>query len=383
MAPRQDANEQPQLSTRRGPDATLIVELKGAWRLDGRAPTFDSLAPKLAAERDLRRVSFDSSSLDEWDSSVVSFLVQASEALRSRGLSEDRAGLSSGLARLGARAAAVPDGAGATRSDERLGLLARVGIAGAAAASTALEYTNFIGQCAIAFSKLLVGRARYRRSDFVEVLQQCGFQALGIVSLIAFLFGAILAFMGAVQLQQFGASIYVADLVAIGMAREMGAIVTAIIMSGRTGAAFAAQLGSMKVTQETDALTTMGISPIEFLVLPRMMALVLMMPLLCAFADVLGMLGGAAVGVGMLDVPFLSYYRETIHSVSLTNFFLGLFKSGIYGGLIAMAGCFNGFKSGSSSSAVGDAATRAVVASIVMIVVACGLFAVITNVLGI
>jgi phospholipid/cholesterol/gamma-HCH transport system permease protein len=114
-----------------------------------------------------------------------------------------------------------------------------------------------------------------------------------------------------------------------------------------------------------------------------MMALVLMMPLLCAFADVLGMLGGAAVGVGMLDVPFLSYYRETIHAVSLTNFFLGLFKSGIYGGLIALAGCFNGFKSGSSSSAVGDAATRAVVASIVMIVVACGLFAVITNVVGI
>jgi phospholipid/cholesterol/gamma-HCH transport system permease protein len=372
-----------QLSTRRGPGSTLVVELKGAWRLDGTAPTFDALASRLTSERDLRGVAFDATGLDDWDSSVVSFLVQASEALRSRGLAEDRAGLPSGLARLVALAEAVPERAGAKRSDEQVGLLARIGIAGTAAASAGLDYVNFTGQCAIAFAKLLVGRARYRRSDFVEVLQQCGFQALGIVSLIAFLFGAILAFMGAVQLQQFGASIYVADLVAIGMAREMGAIVTAIIMSGRTGAAFAAQLGSMKVTQETDALTTMGISPIEFLVLPRMLALVLMMPLLCAFADVLGMLGGAAVGVGMLDVPFLSYYRETIHAVSLTNFFLGLFKSGIYGGLIAMAGCFNGFKSGSSSSAVGDAATRAVVASIVMIVVACGLFAVITNVLGI
>jgi phospholipid/cholesterol/gamma-HCH transport system permease protein len=381
-----EANQSAQaqhLSTRRGPDSTLVIELKGEWRLDGTAPTFDLLAPRLAAERDLRRVAFDTSELGDWDSSVVSFLVRTSEALLNRGLTEDRAGLPLGLARLVGLAEAVPERAGAKRKEESMGPLARIGTATMAAVSTALDYVNFVGQCAIAFAKLLVGRARYRRSDFVELLQQCGLQALGIVSLIAFLFGAILAFMGAVQLQQFGASIYVADLVAIAMAREMGAIVTAIIMAGRTGAAFAAQLGSMKVTQETDALTTMGISPFEFLVLPRMMALILMMPLLCVFADVLGMLGGAAVGVGMLDVPFLSYYRETIHSVSLTNFFLGLFKSGIYGGLIVMAGCFNGFKSGSSSSAVGDAATRAVVASIVMIVVACGLFAVVTSVVGI
>jgi len=154
-------------------------------------------------------------------------------------------------------------------------------------------------------------------------------------------------------------------------------------MSGRTGAAFAAQLGSMKVNQEIDALSTMGVSPFEYLVLPRMMALVLMMPLLCAFSDVVGMLGGAAVGVGMLGVPFPSYYRETIAAVSLTNFFTGLMKAATYGVLIALAGCLYGFKSGSSSSAVGDAATRAVVSGIVMIVLACGLFAVIFNVLGI
>jgi len=373
---------QPELSTRRGPDSTLIVELKGLWRLDGTAPTFDSLAPRLAAEHDLRRVAFDTSGLLGWDSSVVSFLVRTSEMLRVRGLTEDRGGLPSGLARLVALAEAVPERAGARRGEESAPILARIGSSGIAAAAAATDYINFTGQCAIAFARLLLGRARFRRADFVEVLQQCGSQALGIVSLIAFLFGAILAFMGAVQLQQFGASIYVADLVGIGMAREMGAIVTAIIMSGRTGAAFAAQLGSMKVTQEIDALTTMGISPFEFLVLPRMMALILMMPLLCAFADVLGMLGGATVGVGMLQVPFLSYYRETIAAVSLTNFFLGLAKSAVYGALIAMAGCFNGFNSGSSSSAVGDAATRAVVAGIVMIVLACGIFAVLANIIG-
>jgi len=214
-------------------------------------------------------------------------------------------------------------------------------------------------------------------------LQACDTNALGIVASISFMVGAILAFMGAVQLQQFGASIYVADLVAIGMAREMGAMVTAIIMSGRTGDAFAAQLGSMKVTQEVDAPTTMGISPFEYLVLPRMMALILMMPLLCVFSDIVGMLGGAAVGTGMLDVPFRSYYRETISAVSLTDFFGGLSKSAVYGGLIAVAGCLYGFKSGSSSSAVGDAATKAVASGIVMIAVACGVFAVIFNILHI
>jgi phospholipid/cholesterol/gamma-HCH transport system permease protein len=188
---------------------------------------------------------------------------------------------------------------------------------------------------------------------------------------------------GAVQLRQFGAAIFVADLVGIGMLREMGAMMTGIIMSGRTGAAFAAQLGTMKVTQEIDALTTMGISPLQFLVLPRVLALVLMMPLLCLYSDLMGILGGAFVGVGMLDLSFKTYMRETIHAVSLTNLTLGLIKAAVYGLLIAVAGCLRGFQCGNSSSAVGDAATRAVVSSIVMVVIACGLFAFVTNLLGI
>ena len=125
--------------------------------------------------------------------------------------------------------------------------------------------------------------------------------------------------MGAVQLQQFGAAIYVADLVGIGMIREMGAMMTGIIMSGRTGAAFAAQLGTMKVTQEIDALTTMGISPMEFLVLPRVLALILMMPLLCLYADLMGILGGATVGASMLGISVRSYLQETAHAVTLTG----------------------------------------------------------------
>jgi phospholipid/cholesterol/gamma-HCH transport system permease protein len=164
----------------------------------------------------------------------------------------------------------------------------------------------------VALARFANGKARYRRVDLLEAIQQCGAEAVGIVSLIALLIGVILAFMGAVQLSQFGASIYVADLVGIGMVRDMGAMMTAIIKWGRTGAAFVAKLGAMKVTQGTDALTTMGISPLEFLVLPRVLALIVMMPLLCLFADLVGIFGGLFVGVSMLGLAPGSYMRETI-----------------------------------------------------------------------
>jgi len=235
----------------------------------------------------------------------------------------------------------------------------------------------------IALGRFMVGRARYRRVDLMVAIQDCGANAFGIVTLISFLVGTILAFMGAVQLEQFGASIFVADLVGIGMARDMGAMMTAIIMAGRTGAAFAAQLGTMKVTQEIDALTTMGISPIEFLVLPRVLALILMMPLLCFYSDLMGMLGGAAVGSGVLGLSFTTYFRETFHAVTLGDVLGGVFKSSVYGVIIAISGCLRGFQCGNNSSAVGDAATSAVVTGIVFIVVACGAFALVFNILGI
>ena len=231
--------------------------------------------------------------------------------------------------------------------------------------------------------KLLVGKARFRRSDLGLIIQDCGVKALPIVSLISFLVGLILAFMGAVQLQLFGAQIYVADMVGIAMVREMGAMMTGIIMAGRTGAAFAAQLGTMQVNEEIDALTTLGISPMEFLVLPRMLALILMMPLLCLYSNLMGILGGFLVGVGMLDITPMQYFIETQAAVDLTNIALGVFKGVVYGIMIALAGCLQGMQCGRSASAVGAAATSAVVSAIVLIVVSCGIFAVLTNALGI
>jgi phospholipid/cholesterol/gamma-HCH transport system permease protein len=195
--------------------------------------------------------------------------------------------------------------------------------------------------------------------------------------------GLILAFVGAVQLRRFGASIYVADLVAIATVREMGCIMTGIILCGRTGAAFAAQLGTMKVNEEINALQTFGISPIEFLVLPRMVALLLVMPFLCAFADLISIAGGFFVSVSILDVTPTVYLTRTVDAIHLTSFLLGIGKGCFFGFLVAYAGCFRGMQSGSSAAAVGEATTRAVVTGITAIIASDGLFAVLCNALGI
>jgi len=189
--------------------------------------------------------------------------------------------------------------------------------------------------------------------------------------------------VGAVELQKFGATIYVADLVAIATVRELGCIMTGIIMAGRTGSGFAAQLGTMNVNQEIEAFVTMGVAPMDFLVLPRMLALCLMMPLLCLYADLIGILGGATVAVGLLAQSPTQYWLETRHAIGFTSIGLGIGKSIVFGALIALAGCLRGMKSGRDAAAVGQAATSAVVLAIVWIIATDGIFAVICNVVGI
>jgi phospholipid/cholesterol/gamma-HCH transport system permease protein len=220
-------------------------------------------------------------------------------------------------------------------------------------------------------------------SEFLKLLQDCGVQALPIVSLISILVGLILAFVGAIQLKAFGAQIYIADLVGISMLREMGAIMTGVIMAGRTGAAFAAQLGTMNVNEEIDALKTLGVSPMEFLVLPRILALMIMMPVLCLYADLMGILGGGIVGVGLFDISISQYVTQTTGGVVTSHLWVGLGKSVIFGLLVAVSGCMQGMQSGRSASAVGFAATSSVVMSIVAIIISDGIFAVLCNALGI
>jgi phospholipid/cholesterol/gamma-HCH transport system permease protein len=245
------------------------------------------------------------------------------------------------------------------------------------------EVMDFLGGAGVAVARLFTGRATLRWSDLFLFMQESGSQAVPIVSLISLLVGLILAFVGAIQLKAFGAQIYVADLVGIAMVRVMGAIMTGIIMAGRTGAAFAAQLGTMQVNEEIDALKTLGVEPMEFLVLPRMVALVIMMPLLCIYADIMGILGGMIVGVTMLDLNPIVYLNQTKAAVSLTNMWIGLFYGAVFGMLVALSGCLRGIQCERSASAVGYAATSAVVTGIVSIIVATAIITVICNVLGI
>jgi phospholipid/cholesterol/gamma-HCH transport system permease protein len=372
-----------QLSFTLDGDCTLNVQLRGTWRLRGGLPSATLFEHELASARQVRGITFDARELTSWDSSVLTFLVEVSELCRQRGIPVDREGLPVGVQKLLALAEAVPERKGARREVTEASFLERLGTGTLGLAGSAKEMLAFLGDMTVTFLALFRLKAHYRTSDLFLLIQQCGAQALPIVTLISFLVGVILAFVGAVQLKQFGAQIYVADLVGIAMMREMGAMMTGIIMAGRTGAAFAAQLGTMKVTQEVDALTTAGFSPLEFLVLPRVMALILMMPLLCLYADFVGVIGGAFIGVGMLDLSWTTYFHETANAISLTDISGGIFKASVYGVLIALSGCLRGLQCGNSSSAVGDAATSAVVTGIVAIVMACGIFAVVFYILGI
>ena len=225
-------------------------------------------------------------------------------------------------------------------------------------------------------------RGHARRQDFFVQIQIAGSQALPIVGLVCFLVGLILAFVAAIELRRFGAEIYVANLVGVAMVRELGAVMAAIVVAGRTGAAFAAEIGTMRVTQELDALSVVGIPPMEILVAPRVVALALMLPLLTIYADAVGILGGGVVAVGMLHIRASLYYRETIAALTLGHFGGGLLKAFVYGVLVGGAGCLAGLRAGTSAAAVGRATTSAVVNSIVLVIGACGVFALVFYVLG-
>jgi len=374
---------EPQLDTRLTAEDTLLLILSGTWQINRPVPsgvhTFEN---RLAGSR-VRQIQFDSSGLAVWDSSLIGFVHQLRHRCAAADIDVDLSGLPGGARRLARLAAAVPPKAAAEKEQRRLSALEKLGNAGLAGYRAMVDTLEFLGELSLSFLRLLQGRARFRRADILVVIQECGWQALPIVSLISILVGLILAFVGAVQLSLFGAEIYIADLVGIGVAREMGALMTGVIMAGRTGAAFAANIGTMQVNEEVDALQTLGVAPMDFLVLPRVLALVIMMPLLCVYADLLGILGGLLVGVGVMDIPLIQYFEQTRNALTLTHFSVGLVKSVVFGLIVALAGCMQGMRCGRSAAAVGQATTSAVVIAIVGIVVADGLFAVLTNILGV
>jgi phospholipid/cholesterol/gamma-HCH transport system permease protein len=380
---RAEAENGTRLGVERGRDGQVVVRLAGAWALEDGLPNMARVEEALGATPPPAAVAFDMSALQRWDSGVLAFVAKVEDVARGRKVAVNREGLPPAVQRLLTIAGAVPEKQGARAPDRRGSWLARVGAGAQRAWAQSASALAFIGDSTLALGRLVTGRARFRWRDLALIIQECGAQALPIVTLINFLVGMIIAFVGAVQLQRFGASIYVADLVAIATARELGCLMTAVIMAGRTGSGFAAQLGTMQVNQEIEALETMGLQPMDFLVLPRMLALSLMMPLLCIYADVIAWLGGAFVAVGMLSLSATQFWLESVRSITLTDITLGIVKSIVFGVIIALAGCMQGIRAGRNAAAVGQAATSAVVLSIVWIVVADGVFAVLCNVLGI
>jgi phospholipid/cholesterol/gamma-HCH transport system permease protein len=356
-----------------GPIPTL--HLGGIWRLEHSLPTPEIIVGQA------KSLKVDASGVTEWDTGLVAFLFTLNRMLVERGGGLDPRGLPPGADRLYRLATTLPPAALAAKPE--LGFVGRTGRATLELWSGCRDMVSFMGEAAAAFAVFLSGRARFRRQDLWVTIQQCGADALPIVSLISVLVGLILGYVGVVQLTHFGAGIFVANLVGIAMARDIGPIMTGIIMAGRTGASFAAQLGSMQVNEEVDALRTLGVPPIEFLVLPRMLALILMMPLLTIYADALGIVGGGIVGVMLPDVSLTQYVHQTLRALSLSHFMGGLLKSIVYGALVALAGCLRGMRSGRSAAAVGEATTSAVVTAIVSMVAACAILTVVYNVLGV
>ncbi len=358
------------------------VAWSGDWTKQADTPDAQTYLDQLPQGEACKLMVLNGEAVTEWDILFVSNLYQFSEYAQRQHISLEYQNIPAGAQRLLNLATVVPERKGARKTETHKRLFHRVGESTLEVVNEANKMIHFLGQAVSSLGRFVRGDAVFRDIDFAVVIQQTGASALPIVSLISLLVGMILAYVGALQLVPFGAEIYIADLVGLGVTREMGAMMTAVIMAGRSGAAFASQLGTMQVNEEIDALKTMGFSPIDFLVLPRMVALILMMPLLCLYADFMGILGGALVSAMTLDISFFEYYAQTRSAIGFRDIFAGLSKSIVFGVLVAMAGCMRGIQCGRSASAVGQATTSAVVTGIVLIVVSDAVLTIIFDVIG-
>jgi phospholipid/cholesterol/gamma-HCH transport system permease protein len=361
-------------------NGTVLV-LGGRWRMAAGLPSPASILDRLTTGT--RRLGFDAGRLADWDSSLPTLVAGLQKLCAERGIDLDAGGLPVGVQRLLTLAQAVPEQTIPGRSGGSAGLCTRVGAAVIEFARGLPAMFAFLGEVTLAFGRLFAGRARFRLRDLWLEIEEVGPRALPIVSVISFLVGLILAYLGADQLKLVGAQIFIADLVAIGMVREIGALMTGIIIAGRTGAAFAAQLGTMQVNEEIDAFRTLGIRAVDFLVLPRMLALMLMVPLLTLYSGFIGMLAGLLVAVTIFDIGVFEYYIETLRALTMTHVLVGLSKGSVYGAMIAFAGCLRGMQCGRSAAAVGHAATSAVVTAILLITIAASVMTIVYYQLGI
>ena len=335
-----------------------------------------------AATDNVHSVVVNARQLGQWDSTVVTVIFELKKIALQRKISFEQKDFPQNLERLINLAFSV-DRKPIQPTDNSGSFLENIGEWGIDLYDSLCKGSRFLLNSCSSFLRSLTGHSFMRPIDLSFALEDCSYKALPIVSLISFMVGLILAFVGAVQLKTFGAQIYVASLVTIGMTRIMGAIMTGIIMAGRTGASYAATIGTMQVNEEIDALKTMGVNPMDFLVSPRLIALLVTMPLLTMWSDFMGMLGGGFVGITMLGIPFQKYWELSIDAISLDNFLVGIFHGLVFGVVIAVCGCYYGIFCGRNADSVGIATTKAVVSAIVWMIVMTGIITVCCEVLGI
>ncbi|MFZ5523092.1 MAG: ABC transporter permease [Pseudomonadota bacterium] len=358
--------------------ATGIVKVRctGTWTVQGIAQLerqLDDITWPVAASLEI-----DSSAISALDTSGAWLLHRTAGSLEQHGINVRITGLRpefSALLDLVSARAVMPAQLTQSRDD----LLASIGRRAWQGLENLSGMLAFVGESAVALLRLIVQPRHIRWRTIFHNMQTAGFEALLIVGLLSFLMGVVIAYQGADQLQRFGANIFIADLVGLAMLRELSPLLTAIIIAGRSGSAYAAQIGTMKVTEEIDALRTIGVSPQELLVLPKMLALIITLPLLTVYADVTGVLGGMIMARAKLDVGFDVFFNRLGDAISLSSFLTGIVKAPVFAAIIALVGCFQGFQVGGSADSVGRQTTLSVVQAIFLVIVADALFSVVFN----
>lgn len=358
----------------------LNLRLNGDYINFDDEPAKTNLLTSLKKQK-IRNITIDATGLKHWDSTLIVVLYELGREAQRLKLNINYDSLPQNLHRL-IDLAFMVNRKPSRPNKQSLPALEAMGAWGIDVLTSVKKGWNFIRQSLHSVGRLFISKAIMRPVDFLFALGDCSYKAVGIVSLVSFMIGLILAFVGAVQLKTFGAQIYVSSLVAISMTRIMGAIMVGIIMAGRTGASYAATIGTMQVNEEIDALKTMGIPITDFLVLPRILALTISIPFLVILADLMGILGGVTVGVFMLDINASEYYKYTYEALSMDNFMIGLFHAFVFGLIISICGCFYGVYCGRNADSVGKATTQAVVAAIVWMIIVTGMITFILEVLG-
>lgn len=355
----------------------LTVTVTGTWQVTEPRPSWR----EVLGERSPKRIRVNLEGVERWDSSLLLFLFEAQQGCRVAGSYFDAAALPAKIRELLAQLGRSYE-TSAVR-DRSPSFLTGVGQATLDMGSNIREILHFVGECFISAVRLARSPRKFRWGDCVAEMQQCGPMATPIVGLVSFLVGVTLAYTAAIVLRMFGGDIWIADLIGLATVREVGAVMTAVVLAGRTGAAFAATLGNMKTNEEIDALETLGIPAVQFLVLPRLLALAVMTPLLTLYSNAMGIMGGMVVAYGLLAISPTAYWVEMLTIVDLSDVASGIIKASAFGLIIGLSGCLRGLQAERSAAGVGRAATSAVVTSILLMVVADAVFAVVFNVLDI